>query len=76
MVPYPNPTVDRVRFYSAEEVLMIQVTSSDARVNMRANFEQVDQNIYELDFSQMQNSHYVITVVTKVSRESHKIIKR
>jgi len=76
MIPYPNPTVDRVRFYSAQEVLMIQVTSQDVRVNMRMDFEQVDQNIYELDFSQLQNSHYVITVVTKESRETHKIIKR
>ncbi len=76
LVPYPNPTVDRVRFYSAEEVLMIQVTSHDARVNTRADFEQIDQNIYELDFSQMQNSHYVITVVTKDSRKTHKIIKK
>ncbi|HSI78291.1 MAG TPA: PA14 domain-containing protein [Lunatimonas sp.] len=76
LLPYPNPTVDRVRFYSAEEVLMIQVTSHDARVNTRANFEQIDQNIYELDFSQMQNSHYVITIVTKDSRKSHKIIKK
>lgn len=76
MIPYPNPTLDRVRFYSAEEVLMIQVTSIDARINLRANVEQVDQNLYELDFSQMQSSHYIITVVTNVSKESHKIIKR
>lgn len=76
MLPYPNPTVDRVRFYSAEEVLMIQVTSDDARVNVRANFDQVDQNLYELDLSQMQSSHYVITVITKESKETHKIIKR
>gem|GEM_PF-1316949 len=76
MLPYPNPTVDRVRFYSADEVLMIQVTSHDARINMKANFQEVDQNVYELDFSQLQNSQYVITVVTKDSKESHKIIKR
>lgn len=76
MLPYPNPTVDRVRFFSPEEVLMVQVTSHDARVNTRADFELIDENIYELDFSQLQSSHYVITVVTKGSKESHKIIKK
>lgn len=76
MLPYPNPTVDRVRFYSPEEVMMVQVTSHDARVNTQADFELIDENIYELDFSQMQSSHYVITVVTKGSKASHKIIKK
>lgn len=76
MMPYPNPTVDRVRFYSEDEVLLVQVSSFSGNVNYRAAFDSVGQHLYELDLSTQHNGQYVITVVTKSSRISHKLVKR
>lgn len=76
MMPYPNPTVDRVRFYSEDEVLLLQVSSFSGNVNYRAAFDSVGQHLYELDLSNQHDGQYVITVVTKSSRVSHKIVKK
>jgi hypothetical protein len=76
MMPYPNPTVDRVRFYSEDDVLLVQVSSFSGNVNYRAAFDSVGEHLYELDLSNQHNGQYVITVVTKSSRVSHKIVKK
>jgi hypothetical protein len=67
MMPYPNPTVDRVRFYSEDDVLLVQVSSFSGNVNYRAAFDSVGRHLYELDLSNQHNGQYVITVETKSS---------
>ncbi|WP_209331030.1 T9SS type A sorting domain-containing protein [Lunatimonas salinarum] len=76
MAPYPNPTTDRLRFYSPEPVKMVRISSHDAKVQLPLFFESLGQNIYEVDISMLQNNQYVVTVVGEQNSHHHKVIKR
>lgn len=75
--PYPNPTKDRIRFYSKEAVLRTELISQDLKILINPKLIKVGEYLYEIDMKNLNNVHYMLTIIKESGeREVHKIIKK
>jgi hypothetical protein len=77
MLPFPNPTLEKVRFKTQHRVIQVKVISMDHRINGILDAIPIGgEQFYEVDFAQLPSGQYIMTIVTEEDRKSHKIIKR
>ena len=76
-LPFPNPTVDKVRFFSVTEVLGVSLVSNDYLLNRHIKFEKLHDDRYEVDLVSLRPGNYVIVVETADGRRDvFKVIKK
>ena len=75
--PFPNPTMDKIRFSSKEEVTKLILTSNDYTVNRELKVVKIHDQMYEVDLTPFKNGNYVLTTVTaQGSSNAFKLIKK
>jgi hypothetical protein len=75
--PYPNPTKNRIRFYSKEAVLRTELISQDLKIFLNPTLNKVGEHLYEIDLENLKNVHYMLTIIKDSGeREVHKIMKK
>lgn len=75
--PFPNPTTDKIRFFSKSEVTKIVLTSNDYSVNHEMNIVKIHDQMYEVELSVFRNGNYILTAYKNSGeREAFKIIKK
>ncbi len=76
-LPFPNPTVDKIRFFSASEVIAVSLISNDYLLNRGVGLEKLHDNRYEVDLVGLKPGNYVILVETLDGRRDvFKVIKK
>jgi hypothetical protein len=76
LIPYPNPTTDKLRFYAPGGLRSVRITNTSGALNEDLPFASLGQHIYEIDLSIFPGNVYVITVTSEDSSQRHKVIKR
>src|SRR5690606_21362016 len=76
-LPFPNPTVDNIRFFSKTEVVQVDLISNHYSVYREMDFARVHDNMYELDLTVMKSGNYIFTVHQRDGEKMFlKIIKK
>lgn len=75
--PFPNPTTDKIRFSSKEEVTKLILTSNDYTVNRELKVVKIHEQMYEVDLIPFKNGNYVLTTFTaQGDKNAFKVIKK
>jgi len=76
-LPFPNPTMDKIRFFSKSEVVGLWLVSNDYLVNKEVKPEMMNDNRYEVDLVGLKPGNYVIVVETRDGeKDVFKVIKK
>src|SRR5690554_329512 len=76
-LPFPNPTMDKIRFFSGKEVVGVSLVSNDYLINKSLKPEKLHDNRYEVDLVGLKPGNYVIVVQTlDGERDVFKVTKK
>ncbi|MEX2593022.1 MAG: PA14 domain-containing protein [Anditalea sp.] len=76
-LPFPNPTVDKIRFFSKNEVTKLILTNHDYSVNKELEMVQLNENVYEVDLAMVKSGYYILSAFKRsAEKEIFKIIKK
>src|SRR5690606_9849689 len=75
--PYPNPTSEKIRFFSPREVSQLSLFNNTLVTDRDVAFEKLHDDVYEADLSGVKNGNYLLKVHQKDGgTEVYKIIKK
>lgn len=75
--PFPNPTTDKIRFFSATEVIRVSLVSHDYLLNKALEVDKLHDDRYEVDLLSLKPGNYVIVVeTTDGNRDIFKVMKK
>lgn len=76
-LPFPNPTWDKIRFFSKAEPVSVTVVSSDYRLYKQVGPNKLHDNRYELDLVGLKPGSYMIIIQQRGGEiETFRIIKK
>ncbi|HLU88594.1 MAG TPA: hypothetical protein VKZ51_02100 [Cyclobacteriaceae bacterium] len=76
-LPYPNPTVDKIRFISGTAVERVDLIGNQYSMIGELEVGRVNDNTYELDLAALRRGNYIMIVHKKQGERSvFKIIKK
>ncbi len=76
-MPFPNPTMDKIRFFSATTVLGVSLISNNYVLYRNMHPERLHDNRYEVDLSGLKPGNYVVLLQKEGgATESFKVIKK
>lgn len=76
-LPFPNPTMDKIRFYSPTEVVHVSLVNSDYLLNYSLKPKKMPDNRYEVDLVGLKPGNYVVIVQTSDGgKDIFKVIKK
>lgn len=76
-LPYPNPTMDKIRIFSQATVVGVSLVSNDYSVFRSVNSTRLHDNRYEIDLAGLKPGNYVVMVQKEGGEtETFKVIKK
>jgi hypothetical protein len=76
-LPFPNPTIDKIRFFSNSEVTKLTLVSHDFSVNKEIALVRIQDNLYEVDLMAFRRGNYMLFAHKQQGEiEVFKVIKK
>jgi hypothetical protein len=76
-LPFPNPTLEKIRFFSKQEVTKLTLTNHDYSVHRELEAVKVKEKLYEADLTTAKGGYYILSVFKKNGeKEMFKVIKK
>ncbi|SHM33845.1 hypothetical protein SAMN04488057_101124 [Cyclobacterium lianum] len=75
-LPFPNPTTAFIHFETEEEILAVQLSSQDQRIDTTPDLDRYAPGRYRIDMRKYPATRYLLILQTEKERVVYKIIKR